>query len=676
MKVTIRKMKIVNFKGVRELEVDFGNSTVISGRNATGKTTVMDAFTWCLFGKDSKGRTAFNVKTIDSDGNVIIMLEHFVEVELLVTGNEERLVTMKRLLEEEWSKPRGKAGLELKCNTTHYFVNGCEIKASDYTAAVGGIISEDLFRMIASPKHFASLEWKVQREILVSMSGNVSYENVADNEELMSIVRQLSGQDLASYKAGVAYRKKQIKAELDSCPVKISAIRGVTPDKKDYASIEKSKDAAVGEISYIDNKLVDINAAERLVLDKTYELTKKANSYRVDQIDVINREEIKEKQRVNSLNAEYQETSTKLETVKKQLESENRSYESLAKSYDEGISHEKCILSRFTEEIDKLRSEWNEVNSREYVDDSKEIVCPLTNLICKDKALEEMKNEARLNAVKAFYENKDSELDRITKRGQAKNEEISKCKEEIIRLETIKKEESDSHAVRVAEFERDIEAYSNLLNSSKLEQPKNIVPQEIKEWCELQSKIDLLEKEISETNKSDFDTTSLDERKKSLYNEIAGYDSILAEKQVIERNEKEIERLEERGRELSQQLADIERLEYNADILEKKRMNEVERRVNGMFSFVRFRMFDKLINGGETPTCVPMVDGVPYSDLNDAMKINAGIDIINTLCRHNNVSAPIFIDNAESVNEFVPTESQTILLKVSEDKCLTISKQV
>ncbi|MNP21080.1 hypothetical protein D3C76_1136850 [compost metagenome] len=59
--------------------------------------------------------------------------------------------------------------------------------------------------------------------------------------------------------------------------------------------------------------------------------------------------------------------------------------------------------------------------------------------------------------------------------------------------------------------------------------------------------------------------------------------------------------------------------------------------------------------------------------LNSAARTNVGIDIINALSDHYGFSAPIFIDNAESVTQLVDTDAQVIRLVVSEtDKQLRI----
>ena len=105
----------------------------------------------------------------------------------------------------------------------------------------------------------------------------------------------------------------------------------------------------------------------------------------------------------------------------------------------------------------------------------------------------------------------------------------------------------------------------------------------------------------------------------------------------------------------------------------KAKVSMVEQRINSTFSYVKFKMFDKQVDGTEYDTCECMVDGTPYSDLNTAKKMNAGIDIINALCRAKGVTAPIFLDNRESVSELIPCPSQLINLMVQRGSKLTIN---
>ena len=101
--------------------------------------------------------------------------------------------------------------------------------------------------------------------------------------------------------------------------------------------------------------------------------------------------------------------------------------------------------------------------------------------------------------------------------------------------------------------------------------------------------------------------------------------------------------------------------------------DEMERRCAEAFRHVKFRMLDIQLNGNEVATCYATYQGVRYADLNSAAQVNAGLDIINTLCRHYGIQVPIFIDNAEGINEIEKTESQMIQLVVSEDRPMKVT---
>ena len=120
-------------------------------------------------------------------------------------------------------------------------------------------------------------------------------------------------------------------------------------------------------------------------------------------------------------------------------------------------------------------------------------------------------------------------------------------------------------------------------------------------------------------------------------------------------------------------MADLEGSEFLAEQFTKAKMDTLVKRINGRFKYVSFKMFETQINGGEVETCETLVNGVPFSDANHAGKVNAGIDIINTLCEHYNIYAPIFIDFRESVNNLIDCESQVVNLIVSTDKKLRVA---
>ena len=137
--------------------------------------------------------------------------------------------------------------------------------------------------------------------------------------------------------------------------------------------------------------------------------------------------------------------------------------------------------------------------------------------------------------------------------------------------------------------------------------------------------------------------------------------------------ETRIHELNNRLRDLSQLLAEKEQTESWIDKFNKRKVDMVEERINSMFSMVKWKMYNHLINGGEDPTCVPIIGNAEYRDANAAGKLNGGLDIINAVCQYYGVYAPIFIDNAEGVNNILPTHSQMIRLVVTCEPKLTVS---
>ena len=141
----------------------------------------------------------------------------------------------------------------------------------------------------------------------------------------------------------------------------------------------------------------------------------------------------------------------------------------------------------------------------------------------------------------------------------------------------------------------------------------------------------------------------------------------LQSKAQIEVAEKRILELKDEEKTLSQQIANVEKEQFVIENFVKAKVDALENVVNSKFKFVKFKMFEEQINGGLRETCEATVNGVPYSDVNTASKINAGLDIINVLSEHYQITAPIFIDNAESVHTLIEMQTQVLRLIVNEN---------
>lgn len=675
--VTLKSLSLQNFKGVKELKIEFGQVTTVAGANATGKTTVFDAFTWCLFGKDSSDRTdsgrgAFTVKTVDEAGKPIEKLEHEVTAVIEADG----VVTMfTRRLVENWVKPRGKAEVELRGNDTHYFINGIEVKASQYADSVAGLIEDQLFKMITNPAYFPALDWKMQSDILTGIAGGVTLEEVAEGrEEFQQILRQLSGRELDAFRQEIAYKKKTIKAQLEKCPVEINAIRNVMPETPDYAALQKEVDEATAQLQDVEQAISDVAAANR----KAYEaITKKKDeiaALRRKQQEVVNAAKDAAQKDYLAANSKRNETLNELAS----LQGEIANFASFGRKAESELSLHLSDLDNLIATAEKdlkaKREEWQKRNAEEY--DAKQgsvILCPLYGFTCTDGRVAAAAAEARSKAEVAFTAKQDEDLKAISERGK-------RIADRLAYLQEDKKNTAERLAAEKAKNDakaQDYESRRAALNATLQDLPaaalQEVVVTELPEYVEFGLQIAEIETSIAAPSEESTGSADLQQQKRDLQARIDAAKQQAAVKTTIERHTAAIAEIKNREKELAQQLADVENLEYNADQLNKARVSEVERRVNSKFNFVRFRMSESQLNGGEVPTCVATVKGVKYADLNNAMKINAGLDIINTLCTFHGVTAPIFIDNAESVNEIYAVGSQLIKLVVTSDKKLKIT---
>lgn len=674
-KVILKELTLKNFKGIKDLAVKFGEVTTIAGANATGKSTVFDAFTWVLFGKDSNGRTdsgkgAFTVKTVGPDGNPILKLEHSVTAVLEVNGVE---VSLTRTLSEDWVKPRGKAEVELKGNTTHYFCDGVEIKAGAFQEKVAAITEEQLFKLITNPAYFPSLDWKTQREILLSISGGVTYEEVAAGRaDFSAILSQLSGKDLADFKQEIAYRKKKVKDELEKCPIEINAIDSVTPEAPDYEALEAEKVRLSAELDGVEANITNVAEAARKHYESVQGKRKEINELRGQQQDIIFRARQAAQKEGYEKNAKRNEIKTNYEITKREAENYNTASENGLSDIRYNIQTLTSEIANLSAKVEAKRNEWNTRNAEEYKVGADGLICPIYETLCSDASVLRMDAIAKEKVRAKFEDSKAADLRRITEEGRALNDRIADKKARLQELEAQLSERMEAIAAKKAEYAKklqDLEA--EIAANPEVTVSTDIIPEDLPEWKEIEARIAEISNTISEIPAAD--TSELTAKKRELTALLDGVKEKLGIRTIIEKNTAKKAEIAAREKELAQQQADLEKQEFTIDELNKARMDEVERRVNDKFQNVRFRMFEPQLNGGETPTCIAMVDGVKYADLNTAGKINAGLDIINTLCLFHGISAPVFIDNAESVNQLFPVASQLIKLVVTTDKQLTIT---
>lgn len=652
-KVILKSISLVNFKGIRELSLDLApNNTFIYGENGTGKTTLFDAFTWLLFGKDSTGRSDsnFNIKTLDENGKPILRLEHSVTGVLEVDGREMRL---KRSFVEKWVKPRGQEEEEMQGHKTAFSINDVVVSTkAEYDEAVREICDEQVFRMITNPSYFVTcLGANEQKEMLLDMAGEISDEQVAEgNKDFAELLSKISGVSLAQYTREIAARKRAIKQDIESIPSNIETVRRLMPEEQDWGSLEKELAEKKKSLAEIDEQLADISKAAKAEGDRKCELQRQINEKRL----AIAQRESAIREDIRSKNSAQYERMEELKTSLRQRENEKRS---LDRQYED-VSNSIVDVQK---ELDTLREEFRRINAESVSFPDGAFECPTCHRPLEIEDIEskqrEMTEAFNLDKSRRLAENKQKGI----ARRQALDNLVAQCNGII---------ESQAEAKEQIEY---IYTEIDTINHCTPE-PVNAEP-----LVESDSLIRSLKNDIEELNnqlsmEADLsDNTELLEGKKVLSEGIESLMKLLASKDMIAKSEEEIARLEEKRVVSNQALADLEREEFVATEFQKAKDSVLMERINGMFSITKFSFVDEQLNGGEKMACNCLVDGVPYADANNARKMNAGLDIINAICTSKGICAPIFIDNAESVNVLMPTLGQKVELRVSHDKELRVS---
>lgn len=667
-KIILKKLNLINFKGVKSLSIDFEDSTNIFGANGTGKTTIFDSFTWLLFGKDSTDRKDFELKTLDASNVAIPKIEHEVNAVIWVDDEE---ITVRRVLKEKWVKQRGALEAEFTGNETLYYWNEVPLSQKEFQNKVSQILDETIFKLITSPTAFNAMKWQDRRNVLIQIAGQVSdQELAAGNADYEKLVSMLTNKTLDEYKKQIAATIKKAKDDIKLIPTRIDEVERSKPEPVDENSINAEIASLEKLIEGIDNQLTDKSAAYD-------EIIKKRNANQ-DQIFTL-------RSQLNSIEFEAREKAklqlksdtSKIDALKNQIsemEAEIKSAEAKRNTLADKRTSLQTQIAALEVLMQNGRDLWAEVNAQTLEFNETEFCCPTCQREFEASDIETKKQELKDN----FIADKQARLQRISTEGKANGAEKSNLKNEIEALdERIEKGTTyiKSLSGKIAGIKADLVIEVDNAISEVKPSPETIVTKILSENAEYAK----IKEQISQLEAIKFDlpdnnSQELKDLKSKLNSEITALRSSLHVNEQITAADQRIKELANEESKLAQEIANIEKEQYTIDNFIKLKIDTIESKINQKFSFVKFKLFDTQINGGQVETCEALINGVPFSDANTASKINAGVDIINTLCEFYKVSAPIFIDNRESVVDLIDSESQIINLIVSAgDKKLRVA---
>lgn len=648
MKITFRKLIIKNFKGIEELEVNYDASvTNILGANHTGKTTTADAIMWVLFGKNSEGQAKFGISPKDKENNIIPNLENMVELTMAV---DDHVYALRKVRKGVTNKKDERTG-----NTVECFINDRRLTLTDYQAEIKAICPENLFKAITSPQYFNSLTADQQRALLVKMVGETTPKQVAaGDKDFAAMLNEIGGEDVKAYREHLSYMMKQVKESLNALPERITENEEMRQQLQDagtnFSAMRKRLDEIEEAIKKYDEQLLDSTAAVTQQQQQRAELRKRIGEIEKEQQTIRYRIDTENRKQAKLHDDKIADLEYQLKDVRRDIDR---------------VSHEVGRYEQDLQSIELLaadfRKRWQEVEAETFEWDTTKETCPTCGqrLPVEDVELRRKKSEERW--MNAHMEKQDALDAEAAKMKEQKRQADAEIYNGFGKLEILKTQE--------AVIERQLEeARQETVATCKAEDDNR--------WAELQSECEQLKHQLNimtaEVTGSG-DNQIILQNKADLQKQRDQLKADLGRENLIAMRTERIEELSEQMRTLTQQLTELESKDYTANRFENAMIKDLESRVNGLFDLVRFSMFETLLNGSTRPTCVMTMHGVPYNDLSNSEKINAGIDLIKAMSRYNNVFAPIIIDNAESCNHILPTECQQIRLVVSMDEKLVVA---
>lgn len=643
------KLTLENFKGFKEKEIVFnGSNTNIYAANGVGKTTIFDAYCWLLTGKDSKGRTDIEFRVIDPDSaEVVHDIQTSVEAELLIS---DKPIKVKRMQREKWVKKNGSIEKELTGTTFDYAIDGVPVpKQKDFDAWIEANIGANILRLTSDPAYFPNMDWKMQRQLLLDVCGDISDEDViASNKELAELSKALDGKSVDNFKAIQAAKQKEIASSINDIPIRIDEATKSLMGLEDIESVIKSSQDLVDSHQTAVDKLNQERAG--IVSGAGVENMKlEIDKYKLQLNQVNEAHKAKRKDAVSSIDSEIQ-------VIKDSVAGSDQTISKLRYQYTANIQW----ISSYVDTMDELRESWSKVNADTF--DESNFVCPT----CGAKLPEDKAASLKVE----FNTKRASKLEEIQNKGKSLKEKVEALKKanEGLLLDINKYSVADEKARN--EIAR--------LNTKKEETLRNFPTVENQQdYILITQKIDEINRNISLAKENVSKALEeMDEKISAAKEPLDKFRQKLASAQTEQKTRERIEQLKAEKEELKEANGDVMKWIRLCELFVTTKVEMLTDRVNKKFPGLTFKLFHQQVNGGIQETCELRMHGIPYRNLSNAQKAYAGMIVVQTLSSHFDANNPVFIDNREGVTKIPDTESQVISLFVSpEDQELRVENK-
>lgn len=656
MNIPLKKLMLNNFQGgTFSLEAQNGEDLNVFGANGSGKTRLMSAFLWLLTGKDSLGRSDFEIKNLDATGNQEHGIDHVVQAVFDVNGND---LALKKVYHEVWTKKRGSAKAEMTGNTTDHFIDGVPVKENEYKSRVSEVFGdENRFRLLTNPVAFAAMPWQKQRALLLDVCGDIPDAEIIASDDALTPLKSALAKYAASktplddLKKVTMGRRVEINKQIDQIPVRIDEARRGLPDVSglDKTALSAEITALESQINGAKLRLSGVDTGGTIA-----PLTKELNGISAEISGLENAHYLKQSEIVTKLNQQI-----------RTLVDADESAERKEKSINAEIEEKKTRIAFLDKSMAALRDRWTAIDAEEFQDTTESVCAACGQNLPADKV-----ETAREKAKAAFNTSKAERLSITQESGKQQKIEYDRLLKEVKELE-------DRISVN-----RNNEAHCREIE--RLTEERNAVKANAEDYSQIIERKDLIDrKAVLEKSISDA-KGAVSEDRASISKEIDEIGIKLTEAKEkygrFERRssgEKRIQELKAEEKKLTQEFEELEKMLFLIETFIKSKVSMLNDKINSKFEIVRFRLFNQLVNGGIEECCVFTINGVPYDGgLNAAARTQGGLDIIRTLQKHYGMASAVFIDNRESCTDIPAMDCQIVNLVVSSrDKVLRVEME-
>lgn len=633
MEIKLLQLTIDNFKGCRHLTLDFqGRSAAIYGDNATGKTTVYDAFTWLLFGKDSRSRSDFEIKPLDHAGQVA---DHAAVTAVeAVLAVEETTLQLKRTYFERWSTKRGGGEATYDGNTSEYFVDGVPMKKNEYEKRIRELVNEDIFRILTNVSWFCeSMDWRRRRDVLFQVCDLPGDKAIMAADPRFDTLASAMGElPLDSYKKKLQAERKGLSADRNTIPARLDeqkkSIEGLS--SIDFPAIRVQRDMTADKLEQLRSELLKLGHGT-LLEAKRNELTAARNAVETE---------------INRNTSHRQSQMIQVEDRRPALRAAMDKALAEAGRWRRMAAGEESAMRDYEAKIQACRDSWVAEKAKTF----RMGYCPTCG--------QTLPEAAQRTAQERFEADRKRAMQGTVERADEAKVALAAAKsrwEEYIQAATDAEAEADRLRTELA-------AYQPAAQPEILDLPGHV---ERLAMAEAQARA-----LTAEVKKLEGESTAIraeiTAKVNTLQGEVASLDRELAKESMLDFARRRSDELREDARKAAAALAEVDRMLFLCEEFARYKVGYVESSINSRFQLARWKLYDEQVNGGLADCCEASYNGVPYTALNNGMRVNLGMDVIRALSEYYGLRVPLIVDNAESVTDLQRAGAQAIRLVVSE----------